>query len=179
MLTLERMPLRQLLVINLRRLSTGVLLGLALSACENSERAPADTRAVPTIADIVQTQPIALTLEQVSDAFALGSNATDLQREMMQNELVGAVVRWRITVYEIESAEGGKFKVISEPSLTGGSQGLSLLHVQAIVTPLSDADRKMITALRTGDNLVIKGRVQEIVLRSAVVIPLAVLETAK
>ena len=162
-----------------RRFGIGVFLGIALGACDSSEKAPLDTGAAPTIAEIAQTQPISISLNQVSDVYALGSKATDLQREMMRKELMGSVVSWKIKVYEIESAEGGRFKVISEPPLANGNEGLSLLHVQAIVTPRSDTDRQLIAATKTGDNLVIKGRIQDIVLRGAVVIHPAMVDATK
>ena len=126
-----------------RRLGICVVIGSALCACEPAEQTPPAHRlATPGLPDIARAQPVALTLEQVSEAFALGSPATALQRETMRAQLAGAVVRWQIRVYDIESAAGGRFRVVSEPPLGGRGPGLSLLHVQALVTPRGEADRR-------------------------------------
>lgn len=158
-----------------RRLGICVLIGSALCACEPAEQTPpAHRHATPSLPDIARAQPVALTLEQVSEAFALGSPATALQRETMRAQLAGAVVRWQIRVYDIESAAGGRFRVVSEPQLGGRGPGLSLLHVQALVTPRGEADRRLLAAARTGDTLLIQGQIQDIVLRTAVVIDPAI-----
>ncbi len=157
----------------------GIGMCLAMCACDSPETSTNSYGMATTVEEIAKAQPTSIDISQVSDVFSLGSNATDLQRELMHKQLVGSVVSWTVKVYEISSADGGNYRVVSEPSLADTTKGLSLLHVQAIVTPRSDADIQVMKSTKSGDSMVIKGRVQDIVLRGAVVIQPAILETTR
>lgn len=157
----------------------GIGICIAVCACDSPETTSNSKGMAAAVEEIAKIQPAPIELGQVSDVFSLGGNATDLQRELMHKQLMGSVVRWTVKIYEISSAEGGNYRVVSDPPLTDTTKGLSLLHVQAIVTPRSDADIQVLKSAKTGDSMVIKGRVQDIVLRGAVVIQPAILEKTK
>lgn len=133
--------------------------------------------AIPNVEEIANTSSAPITLSQVSDVFSFGGQATDLQRELMRKKLLGSVVRWRIKIYDISSEEGGDFRVVSEPPFVDADNGLSLLHIQARVTPRSDADIQVISSSKTGDSMVIKGRIEDIFLRTAIIIQPAIIES--
>jgi hypothetical protein len=48
------------------------------------------------IAEITSAKTNPIAPEQVSEVFALGSDFTDLQRDLLRKELVGSVVEWDI-----------------------------------------------------------------------------------
>lgn len=157
----------------------GIGICLAVCAYDRPETTSNSNGMISAVKEIANIQPVPIELSQVSDVFSLGGNATDLQRELIHKQLVGSVVRWTVKIYEISSADGGNYRVVSEPPLTETTNGLSLVHVQAIVTPRTDADIQAMQSAKTGDSIVIKGRVQDIVLRGAVVIQPAILVKAK
>lgn len=157
----------------------GIGICLAVCACDSPEATSNSNGMATAVEEIANIQPASIEFSQVSNVFSLGGNATDLQRELIHKQLVGSVVRWTVKIYEISSADGGNYRVVSEPPLTDTTKGMSLLHVQAIVTPRSAADIQAMQSAKTGDSIVIKGRVQDIVLRGAVVIQPAILVEAK
>lgn len=151
----------------------------ALTGCGEQTK-PAPTKKTAETSSGLESLALAVSkeipLSRVESVFALGSSATDLQRELLAKELLGAVVRWRLRVYDVRSAERGPFTIISEPALADRGSRLELIHFYAFVTPRSEADLKTMSALKSGDSVVVKGMVKEIMLRSAVVLHPAVLE---
>lgn len=115
-----------------------------------------------------------VTPEQISEAFALGSDFTDLQRGIILKELVGSVVEWRLPVYEIELADG-LYKITSQPIPIKSKKAVQLLRVAVFVSPLSDADNDLMRKTKTNEIITIRGIVRDIVLRTVVVIEPAVL----
>jgi len=126
------------------------------------------------LAEIMRAEVVPVSPEQVAEAFALGSDSTDLQRDLLNKELVGSVVEWRIQVYEVEFAEG-RYKVTSQPLPIKSKEVLQLLRAAVFVVPSSDSDHDLMRKLKTNDMVTIRGRVRDIVLRTVVVIEPAAL----
>ncbi len=68
---------------------------------------PSDQATVEeSLVQITRATPSPVTPEQLAEAFALMSSSTDVQREMLEKDVVGSVVEWDIQVYEVEFADG-------------------------------------------------------------------------
>jgi hypothetical protein len=112
---------------------------------------------------------------ELAEAFALNSRATEVQRDMLTADVVGHAVTWDVTVYDIESSEG-RLKLTSQVIPVTDNDALPMLRVQAMFLPANSADLTRIRSLRTGDPVRIRGVVKEIWLRTLVVLAPAALE---
>lgn len=148
---------------------------VTLLGCEDR---PDDSQPGPSIeeklAEVASAQVNPVTPEEVSEAFALGSDSTDLQRDLLNKELVGSVVEWRLQVYEVELDEG-LYKVTSQPLPIKSKEAVQLLRAVVFIVPSNDEDNVLMRKVKTNDMITIRGRVNEIVLRTVVVIEPALL----
>ena len=115
------------------------------------------------------------TSKELAEAFALNSRATDVQRDMLATDIVGRAVEWDLTVYEVEFSEG-RFKITSQAIPITDADAVSLLRVVAILSPQNEADDALLRAVKTDDVIRIRGVVQEIRLRTIVVVAPAMVE---
>jgi hypothetical protein len=76
--------------------------------------------------------------EAVAEAFALNSRFTDVQRDMLQSQLVGHSIEWELQVYEVES-DDGRYKVTSQAIPVKDPDAVPLLRVVAFVLPQNKA----------------------------------------
>jgi hypothetical protein len=127
-------------------------------------------------AEIENAKVNPVTPEQVSEAFALGSDYTDLQRDILKKELVGSVVEWRLQVYEVDLSEG-RYNITSQPIPIKSKKAVQLLRASVFVVPAGDNDHDLMRKVKTNDMITIRGRVRDIVLRTVVVIEPAFLVT--
>jgi hypothetical protein len=127
---------------------------------------------------IEQVAPSGLAPETVAEAFALGSRATDVQRDDLTQGLVGHSVEWSIPVFEVQYAEG-RYTVSSQAIPITDPNAAALTRVMAIVIPRSEADEALLRAVRTDDVIRVRGIVQEIRLRTFVVVVPAVVVKAE
>jgi hypothetical protein len=130
--------------------------------------------AAQQIAEITSAKTNPVAPEQVSEVFALGSDFTDLQRDLLRKELVGSVVEWDIQVYEIDYADG-VYKVTSQPIPIKSKQAVNMLRASISVYPQDEWEHELLQKAKTNDRLMIRGKVQDIVLRTVVVIEPALL----
>ena len=112
---------------------------------------------------------------ELAEAFALNSRATEVQRDMLRADVVGHSVTWEVTVYDIESTEG-RLKLTSQVIPVTDNDALPMLRVQAVFLPVNGEDVTRLRSLRTGDSVRLRGVVQEIWLRTLVVLAPAELE---
>ena len=151
-----------------------VSLLITVAGCGGGTDEPAPVQSIAElIATIMQATPNPVTPEQVAEAFALGSDSTDLQRELIEKDLVGSVVEWDIRVYEVSYADG-RYKVTSQPIPIASADAIQLTRVVALIQAQSNEDDDLLRAVRTDDVLRIRGVVQDIVLRTVVTIGPAV-----
>ena len=127
------------------------------------------------LAALFERPTVPLTPEEVGRTFALGGRHTDVQREIMVKQLVGQVVQWEIRVYDI-THRNGVYQVLSQPLSEGASgDGLNVLRVQAMVSPMHEGDHTTLRSAQTDDVVTLRGRVQSIELRALVLVGPAVL----
>lgn len=142
---------------------------LSLFGCGEAGQAPPQKSTADEIHSVIQAQPVSVTPEQAAEVFALGSEATDLQRDLLSNYLIGNVVEWDVPVYEIQLKDGS-FKITSQPIPIKSKQATELLRVVAFVDSMNDLDLYVLKRSKTNDVIRIRGKVQGIVMRTAVVI---------
>ncbi|MDP1548349.1 MAG: hypothetical protein Q8L87_20230 [Anaerolineales bacterium] len=95
---------------------------------------------------------------ELSEIFSLGSKNTDLQRENKLKEITGQIVEWQLPVYEV-AKKGDVYRVQTGASVNIGQGRPGSVGTFVDVTPRTDADRKVIEALKTGDVISFKGRI--------------------
>ena len=138
-----------------------VVIGLAMIAGQNRGKPKEDP-----LAELASAQPSTLRAEgELSELFALGSKNTDLQRENKLKEIQGQVVQWQLPVYEV-SRSGDGYKVQTKTGIKVGPFGQDLVGTFIYITPRDDAERRAIEALKTGDVILVKGRIAGSWLRS-------------
>ena len=142
---------------------------LSLFGCGKAGQAPPQKSTADEIHSVIQAQPVSVTPEQAAEVFALGSEATDLQRDLLKKELIGNVIVWNIQVYEIE-LKGERYKVTSQPIPIQPAQAVGVLRVVAFVYPRNGADLNALRQAKTNDIFKLRCKVQDIEMRVAVVI---------
>ncbi len=142
---------------------------LMLSACGDAPKPNIATEQMPA-AQNLQDQPVLhVELQDVVDTYVLGSNRTDLQRDAKSAKLIGAIVSWRLKVYDI-AKEGDRYRVISE--LMDGSEAgaFGKFVVVAFIAPKDESDVELLLKLQTGHEIQILGRVDGVTARTALVL---------
>ncbi|MBK9325783.1 MAG: hypothetical protein IPN00_05405 [Hydrogenophilales bacterium] len=134
---------------------------LSLFGCGKAGQAPPQKSTADEIHSVIQAQPVSVTPEQAAEVFALGSEATDLQRDLLKKELIGNVIVWNIQVYEIE-LKGESYKVTSQPIPIQPAQAVGVLRVVAFVYPRNGADLNALRQAKTNDIFKLRGKVQDI-----------------
>ena len=132
-----------------------------------ADSTPAETSIDEVIAAIQAATPSPITPEAVAETFALGTNATDIQREMMEKELVGSVVEWDLVVYEVAYSEG-RYELTSQPLPIPSQDAVQLVHVLAYLQAQNPEDDAFLRGVKTGDPIRIRGLVQDVFLRTMV-----------
>lgn len=104
----------------------------------------------------------------LAEIFALGSDFTQLQREITVNEIKGKVVEWRLPVYEV-SKVGDIYRIQTSPGsgVLGSEPGSASGFVRTFVyiSLRKDDDRLKIEAIKTGDWVAFKGVIADVTLR--------------
>ena len=146
-----------------------LLSALLLVGCAPVPDPSAGLSVEETVKLIEQVAPSDLTLDSVAEAFALGSRSTDVQRDDLTQALVGHSIEWSFPVFEVQYSEG-RYTVTSQPIPIADSNATALTRVMAFVIPQSEADDAWLRAVKTGDVIRVRGIVQEIRLRTFVVV---------
>ena len=146
-----------------------VLLGTVLAACSDGPAPNATTEQAPAITSLKDTPVMPMTLQEVVDSYVLGGTRTDLQRDAMTAKLVGAIVSWRFKVYDV-AKEDGRYRVMSELMNGSDANAFGKFTVVAFVTPRDDQDVQALLKLRTGAEVAIRGRVDGVSVRTALVL---------
>ena len=146
-----------------------VMLSMALVACGEAPLPNTPPEPAPTVQALKDVPVMAMALQEVVDTYVLGGNRTDLQREAMTAKLVGSVVIWRFKVYDI-AKEDGRYRVMSE--LMDGTEpgAFGKFTVVAFVSPNDEQDIQALLKLTTGSEITVRGKVDGITLRTAIVL---------
>ena len=124
------------------------------------------------LAQLANANPSALRADgELAAIFNLGSDYTDLQREIKSNEIKGKIVDWDLPVYEIARKETN-YRIVTQ-----SLPGKSTVGVIVYLTVRSEEDRKLVESIKTGDSLHFRGKISDVSLRTLRIDP-AILVTA-
>ena len=146
-----------------------VMLTMALAACGEAPPPNTPTERAPTVQVLKDTPVMPIALHEVVDTYVLGGTRTDLQREAMTAKLVGATVVWRFKVYDI-AKEDGRYRVMSELMDSTEPGAFGKFTVVAFVSPNDEQDIQALLKLATGSEITVRGKVDGITLRTAIVL---------
>lgn len=157
-----------------RILSALLFVSLCSVACGeiDEENGRASTEA--QLASVQLSTPFDMALQDVVDIYVVGSRNTDVQRDRTTEKLIGSTVVWTFTVYDI-ARDGERYRVSSELMSSDFPDSIGKFGVVAYVLPRSQSDQQTVEKLITGSPVKLKGVVQSINLRTALVLSPAVL----
>jgi hypothetical protein len=145
------------------------IAGLLMTACSDSPSSRPAPVPIETESPLSDTPLLSIPLQEVVNAYVLGGNSTDLQRQALTAKLLGATVVWRFKVYDI-AKEDGHYRVMSELMQGTDATAAGKFTVVAFVTPRDDADVQKLLGLKTGSDIEIRGRVAGVTVRTALVL---------
>lgn len=152
-----------------------IALMTALAGCGNSHQAtPAGPSVGEQLEELMRTEVTPVPPELVSETFSFGSDSTDLQRDLLRQEIIGKTVEWDILVYEI-TQEDDVYKITSQPLPVKSKDAVPMMRTVIFLYPATDADVDSLRKAKTNDSIRIRGHVQDILLRSVVVVSPAIL----
>lgn len=112
---------------------------------------------------------------ELAEIFAFGSDFTDLQRQLKFKEIQGKTVEWSLPVYEV-SQSGDAYKIQTSGRTKSGVAGESVTTTFLHISPRSDADRRFIERIKTGDQVKFKGVIADVSMRSLVIDPAIIVD---
>ncbi|WP_089958104.1 hypothetical protein [Limnohabitans sp. 2KL-3] len=146
-----------------------LMLSMALVACGESPPPNTPSEPVSTVQALKDTPVIPVALQEVVDTYVLGGKSTDLQRDVMTDKLTGATVSWRFKVYDVIK-EDGRYRVMSELMVGSESEAFGKFTVVAFVTARDQQDDEALLKLQTGSEVEIRGRVDGLMVRTALIL---------
>lgn len=155
-----------------------ILLVLLVALAPSTPKSALSSNAQPSpepqddpITQLVKAQPSALApTGELAAMFTLGSDNTDLQRDNELAKIKGQVVQWRLRVYEV-SKDGDGYRIQTDSGNDSTDATMDAVGTFADITPRNDADRQKIANLKTGDFIVIKGVIADVMMRNLVLDP--------
>ncbi len=157
-----------------RILSALLFVSLCSVACGEIEEENARASTEAQLASMQLSTPFDIGLQDVVDIYVVGSRNTDVQRDRTTEKLIGSTVVWTFTVYDI-AKEGERYRVSSELMSSDSRDSIGKFGVVAYVLTRSQIDQQAIEKLMTGNPVKLKGVVQSINLRTALVLSPAIL----
>lgn len=94
--------------------------------------------------------------------FALGSDFTNLQRDLLRKELVGSVVEWDIQFLRNCLRRRDLQGHVPADSIKS-RQAVNMLRSNISVYPQDEQDHELLRKAKTNDRMKIRGKVQDVV----------------
>ena len=146
-----------------------LLMGISLIACSDGPEKNIYVEPAQAIVSLKDTPVMPIALQEVVDTYVLGGSRTDLQREHLTAKLVGATVSWRFKVYDV-AKENGRYRIMSELMSGTDAGAFGKFTVVAFVAARDDQDVQALMKLQTGSDIGIRGRVDSVTVRTALVL---------
>ncbi len=146
-----------------------VLASIFLPACSEAPSPDIARKQISAVEHLKDTTVMPIALQEVVDTYALGGTRTDLQRDAMTAKLVGAIVSWRFKVYDV-AKEDGRYRIMSELMSGSDAGAFGKFTVVAFVTPRNEQDVQSLLKLRTGSEIEVRGQVDSVTVRTALVL---------
>lgn len=124
--------------------------------------APSDPQAIEKLqtTEVRQISPSG----ELAELFFFGTDSTDLQRQSKLAELKGSVVRWNLTVFEIQKISEKSYLVSTgaDPKITDILDNPRILNqevsTQTVISLIGPNDLNDLMSYKTGDKICIKGQ---------------------
>jgi hypothetical protein len=111
------------------------------------------------IAVLINTPPSPLKPDgELAQIFTIGSDHTDLQRQLKLKEIIGKIVEWQLPVYEAKQSGNG-YVVQTSDTLKGDLFGKKLVGTFIYITPQNEGDRRVVETLKTGSIISFRGKI--------------------
>jgi hypothetical protein len=146
-----------------------ILISIVLTACSEAPAPDTPSEPIPNVQELNDTPVMSIELQEVVDTYVLGGSRTDLQREHLTAKLVGASVSWRFKVYDV-AKENGRYRIMSELMSGTDAGAFGKFTVVAFVAARDDQDVQALMKLQTGSVIGIRGRVDSVNFRTALVL---------
>lgn len=146
-----------------------LLLIMTLSSCGEAPLPNTPSESAHTFQALKDAPVMSIDLQEVVDTYVMGGNRTDLQRDVMTTKLMGSTVSWQFKVYDI-AKEDGRYRVMSELMESSAAGSFGKFAVVAFVTPRDEQDIQILLKLQTGSEVEIRGRVDGVSARTALVL---------
>lgn len=150
------------------------LLVLVVKCSSNSEQSPNSIQSTPektAIEKLEQTESANIAPDgELAEIFSIGSNYTDLQRELTLEKIQGKVVSWTLPVYEV-SRSGDGYTIQTQGSIGDFQNSTKVVTTFIFLQPRNSDELQLIQTVRTGDMISFKGVIKDVTLRSLEVAP--------
>lgn len=148
---------------------------LWLFASSSYESYKLRARGTDDSARLIDAVPSALSPSgELYKTFHLGTDATDVQRENLENSIKGQIVQWTLPVYEVrKSGSGYTIQTSTESSFFGIGTPFIGTFVKAVARTPEEVS--YIERLKTDDKVTIKGRISGTFMRSIQIEPAIVM----
>ena len=110
------------------------------------------------------------------EMFKAGSDYTDVQRENMEQSMIGQVIKWHLPVYEVHRIDGG-YKIFTSNSNGNLFDMTRYVNTEAHIYTESSSEKTYIENLKTNDMITIKGYISKVdFLRTIVIKPCIIIK---
>jgi hypothetical protein len=112
---------------------------------------------------------------EIAEMFSLGSDFTDLQRQLKLKEIRGKVIEWRLPVYEVMQSGDG-YTIQTSTYATGDKKYIGTV---LRITPRDEIDRRFVERIKTGDFIKVKGVIDDVTMRNLSIRPAIIVDDLK
>jgi hypothetical protein len=104
--------------------------------------------------------------KELAEMFSFGSKYTDLQRGNKSKELVGEIIEWEMTVYDVKKRSGYYYININDGL---SSNNINVSNVD--LYPQTEEEVEMVESLTEGTKIKVKGYIKDTILRNFTISP--------
>lgn len=151
----------------------------ARSASVPSSQSGSQTAPQPYVSpldQLEQAKPDAISPQgEIAEIFSIGSDFTDLQRQLKFKEIQGKVIEWRLPVYEVKQSGDG-YTIQTSGRAKGEMFGPKYIGTFLRITPRSEDDRRFVERIKTGDYIKVKGVIEDVTMRNLDIKPAIIVD---
>lgn len=106
----------------------------------------------------------------LAELFSIGSDYTDLQRQLTTKEIIGRTVSWKLPVYNVRQS-GNEYTIQTGHSFRKELSGDSVVGTFVHISPSNADEKAFVEKLKTGDIINIKGIISDVIMRNLEIKP--------
>lgn len=131
---------------------------------------------VSPLDQLEQAKPDAISPQgEIAEMFSIGSDFTDLQRQLKFKEIQGKIIEWRLPVYEVKQSGDG-YTIQTSGRAKGEVFGPKYIGTFLRITPRSEDDRRFVERIKTGDFIKVKGVIEDVTMRNLDIKPAIIID---